>query len=149
METSDNYQSGEQPRDYFRGENLEEKVEVEHERPYKRINNFLDYASPFTYQERFEQERRDILKFIPATVMNKFPVQGYEWLYGWTIRGTNTVNVRDDLYGLKKLETDIHECTHTPDEYETRRRTEGKIEALLREEWGEGKYGRKRREYKM
>lgn len=146
METSDNYQSGEQHRDNLSRENLEEKVGAEQAPSYKKTNNFLDYALPFSYQERFEQERRDILKFIPATVMNKFPVQGYEWLYGWTIRGTNQVNVRDDLYGLKKLETDIHECTHTPDEYETRRRTEGKMEALLPEE---GKYGKKRKRYRV
>ncbi len=133
METSNSYQSGEQSRDNARGENLEGKVEAESEPSYKKTNNCLDYALPFTYQERFEQERRDILKFIPATVMNKFPVPGYEWLYGWTIRGTNKVNVREDLYGLKKLETDIHEGTHTPDEYETRRRTEAKIEAQFPE----------------
>lgn len=166
METNDIYESGEQQeqhREDQRGANflerkLENKLKIELDYahkpsylqpPYKKINNFLDYASPFTYQERFEQERRDILKFIPTAVMNKFPVQGNEWLYGWTIRGTNQVNVRDDLYGLKKLETDIHECTHTPDEYETRRRTEWKMETLLGEERGGGKYGRKRREYKI
>lgn len=128
---------------------LEERVESElsHEPGYQKLRNFLDYALPFSYQERFEQARRDILRFIPSTTMNKFPVQGNEGLYGWTIRGTNQVNVRDDLQGRKKLETDIHECTHTPDEYETRRRTEWKVQALLPEEGG--KYGKKLKEYKV
>ena len=149
MKTSDMY-SGEERE----GETLEEKIEqkIEERRGstlntpprYKKSSNFLDYALPFSYQERWEQARKDILKFITSTTMNKFPVQGNEGLYGWTIRGTNKVNIRDDLHSLQKLETDIHECTHTPDEYETRRRTEWKLQALLPEE---RKYGGKLREY--
>ncbi len=112
----------------------------------KKSSNFLDYTHFSSYHDRFQQERRDILKFIPATTLHTFPVQGHEWLYGWTVRGTSTVNIRDDLSGLKRLETDIHESTHTPDEYETRRRTECRMEWLFPKE---EKYRMKPKEYQV
>ena len=95
----------------------------------------LSYISPHSYQERWEQERRDILKFVPWNTMEKFPLAGNESLYGWTHRHKDgKVHLRDDLQGLQKLETDLHECGHTPDEYETRRRTEWKMECMLPKE---------------
>ncbi len=87
-----------------------------------------------------------MLKFTPAAVMEKFPLQGNEGLYGWTFRNSGKVHLRDDLYGEKKMETDLHECAHTPDERETRYRTEERMRAMRVNE--EEKYRTKPEEYR-
>lgn len=89
------------------------------------------YVQPHSYLERFRKERRDLLKFTPTAVMEKFPLQGNEGLYGWTFRNSGKVHLRDDLYGERKMETDLHECAHTADERETRYRTEERMKAML------------------
>ena len=106
----------------------------------------LSYVQPHSYHERFQKERRDVLKFTPTAVMQKFPLQGNERLYGWTFRNSGTVHIRDDLYGEQKLETDLHECAHTADERETRYRTEERMKAMIAPE---EKYRIKPKEYKV
>ena len=49
-------------------------------------NNPPSYIHPFTYQERLQRERRDIFRVTPFATMQKFPRQGNEELYGWTLR---------------------------------------------------------------
>ena len=86
-------------------------------------------------QERFEKERNDTLKFTPFATVQKFPRSGNEGLYGWTFRNKDgNVHIRDDLCGVKKIETDLHECGHTPDERETRYRTDEKMKPMFTEQ---------------
>ena len=53
-----------------------------------------------------------------------FPKSGNEGLYGFTYRHSGKIGLREDLDPREKLDTDIHESMHTPDEYETRKITE-------------------------
>ena len=58
-------------------------------------NNPLSYTPPFTYQERFQKERRDIFRVTPFASLQRFPRQGNEGLYGWTARSKNgTIHLR-------------------------------------------------------
>ena len=79
----------------------------------------LSYVQPHSYDERFHKERRDTLKFMQFTTVQKFPRSGNEGLYGFTFRD-GKVNWRDDLHSFQKLKTDVHESIHTPNERETR-----------------------------
>ncbi len=94
---------------------------------------------------RFQQERKEMSRFLPATTLRTFSRQGNEGLYGWTHRHNDgIINVREDLQEEKRIETIIHESIHTPDEYETIRLTEWIMESMfLREE----KYRTKPEEY--
>jgi len=124
---------------------LEEEVHTAYqERIRQELASPLSYVRPHSYADCFHQERRDMHKFTPVAVMEKFPRQGNEGLYGWTFRNTGKVHLRDDLYGEKKMETDLHECAHTADERETRYRTEERMKAMLGEE---EKYRMKPKEY--
>ncbi|MBS3124094.1 hypothetical protein J4437_05685 [Candidatus Woesearchaeota archaeon] len=94
-----------------------------------------NYSIQNDYLTRFRNEQKDLLKFIPLAHIDKFPKNGNEGLYGWTWRNKNgKVNLREDLTGTKKLEVDIHECCHTPDEYETRVLTAEIMKTILPEE---------------
>lgn len=98
------------------------------------------YVQPHAYAQRFERERRNLLKFIPFTHIRQFPRQGNEGLYGFTLPGSGTIHQREDLGSLwmgrwsKKEENEVHESIHTPDEYETRRLTEWIMESMFPEE---------------
>lgn len=92
----------------------------------------LSYLPPDTYLERFRQAKEDPTRTIPFQTVQKFPKSGNEGLYGWTYRNKDgAIRIRDDLTGLRKLETDIHESIHTPDEYETRVLTRWILDALI------------------
>ena len=94
----------------------------------------ISYSQPHSYDEMWRKERRDITKFTPNSHMQKFPLNGNEGLYGWTLKNKDgKVHIRDDLYGFRKLETDLHECGHTEWEYETRRRTDEKMKIMFPE----------------
>ena len=119
-----------------------EKIRIEYEpRPdrysldhHQERTHPLSYVPPHTYAERFHKERRDILRFTPCATVKRFPREGHEGLYGWTFRNKDgSVNIREDLQGYTKLETDLHECEHTPDEQETRYRTEEYYDAIRRQ----------------
>lgn len=108
------------------------------------------YILSHSYQQRWQQERRDLWKFIPFTVIKQFPVSGNEGLYGFTIPGSGIINQREDLQfigrGLwtKQEENQIHESIHTNDEYETRILTAWILESMFpREE----KYRTRPKEY--
>lgn len=73
-----------------------------------------------SYRQQWEMERRDLWKFMPATVVRQFPLNGNEGLYGFTLRGSGIINIRDDLSDKLKSEVICHESIHTTDEYETR-----------------------------
>ncbi|MBI2572551.1 hypothetical protein HYV86_01715 [Candidatus Woesearchaeota archaeon] len=89
------------------------------------------YTQPHHESTRFEKERRDTLKFTAPAHVCHFPLEGNQGLYGFTYRGTSQVHLRDDLSDKLKIEVDLHECGHTPDEYETRRRTDLKLESMF------------------
>ncbi len=94
------------------------------------------YVQPDSYLRRWEKERRDILKFTQATALRTFPLNGNRGLYGFTYRGGN-VWLREDLIqrqDKEKYTTDLHESGHTPDERETRYRTDEKLRWLFPEE---------------
>jgi len=81
----------------------------------------LSYVPTDNYLQRFMQHRTDVTRFIPNQGMKKFPKSGNEGLYGWTYKNKDgAIRIRDDLMGAMKMEVDIHESIHTPDEYETR-----------------------------
>ena len=103
------------------------------------------YVLPHNYLSRWRAERRDVTKFLPFMTVQTFPRQGNESLYGFTPRNkTGTIYRREDLQGEKRLETDIHERTHRPDELETRYCTSLKMDWMFpREE----KYRTKPKEY--
>ncbi|GEM_PF-7070630 len=95
----------------------------------------FSYVAPHSYKDRFQKDRSDTTRFTPFASMQKFAKQGNEGLYGWTFRNKDGhVHLRDDLSGYSKLETDLHECGHTPDERETRYRTEEKLRAMIPQE---------------
>jgi len=78
--------------------------------------------TPFdSYLDKFREERRDLLKFLPAVIINTFPLNGNRGLYGWTYREkSGEINIREDLEGKFRTEVIIHEAIHTFDEYQTR-----------------------------
>lgn len=97
------------------------------------------------YRQQWETERNDLWKFMPATVMRQFPLNGNEGLYGFTVRGSGIINVRDDLDDKFKAEVVCHESIHTTDEYETRVLSRWIIDSMMPEE---EKYKTKPREYR-
>ncbi len=81
------------------------------------------------YLKKCQEQRNDPSFFLPIPIINRFPRNGNEGLYGWTIRGSGIINQRDDLH----LSGDwwrnyVHEAIHTDDEYETKRLTEWIVE---------------------
>lgn len=105
------------------------------------------YVLPLDYLSRWKAERRDITKFLPFMLVHTFPRQGNERLYGFTLRNKpGTIHRREDLYGENKVNTDIHERTHRPDELETRYVTDWKMEWMFPKE---EKYRTKPKEYEM
>ncbi len=105
------------------------------------------YVLPHDYLSRWRAERRDVTKFLPFMLVHTFPRQGNEGLYGYTLRNKpGTIHRREDLYGEHKVNTDIHERTHRPDELETRYCTDWKMEWMFPEE---EKYRMKPKEYEM
>lgn len=83
-----------------------------------------EYNLNHSYLQHFRQDCQDPTRLLPATSQRSFPRNGFEWLCGFTYRGTGIINIREDLQGEQRMETQIHESIHTPDEYETRRLTE-------------------------
>lgn len=80
---------------------------------YKRANQ--------KYIENFRRQRKDFTNNVPSNRIEPFPKSGNEGLYGWTTRPNDgRVNIREDLFGLERLITDVHENIHTQDERETR-----------------------------
>lgn len=73
------------------------------------------------YLGRRAEAMHDFSDRVPGKHLNTFPSSGNEGLYGFTFLGDVHAWRRDDLTGSKRgKETDIHECIHTSDEYETR-----------------------------
>jgi len=82
-----------------------------------------------SYLERRNEALHDFTDRVPGKHMNTFPSSGNAGLYGFTYLGDQRVWRRDDLIGSEFAKmVDVHECIHTPDEYETRRITEWMME---------------------
>ncbi len=125
-----------------RKNNEEEKERNEHTKviipqPSQNIayHNTLQNQGPnygpllASYLERRHEAMHDFTDRVPGKHLNTFPSAGNAGLYGFTYIGDQRVWRRDDLIGSKfATMVDVHECIHTPDEYETRRITEWMME---------------------
>ncbi len=108
-------------------------------------NQLTSYVPPDSYLERFKQERNDCTRTIPIQNIEKFPRSGNEGLYGWTYKNKDgKIRIREDLTWSKKIETDIHESAHTPDEYETRIITRLRMDCMFERR---RKYSKEPKEY--
>lgn len=105
-------------------------ISYQHQQERERLLP-TSYTQPHHESTRVEKERRDTLKFTAPAHVCHFPHEGNQGLYGFTYRGTGQVHLREDLTDKFKMEVDLHECGHTPDEYETRRRTDMKLESMF------------------
>ena len=77
-----------------------------------------------TYLNRRMKALRDFTDRVPGKFMNILPKSIMGGILGFTYLGNNSITRREDLSGDFAYEVDVHECIHTPDEYETRRITE-------------------------
>ena len=115
----------------------EEKPEVEEEKQpketktevykinYQKERLISSYISTIgTYLNRRMKALHDFTDRVPGKFMNTLPKSIMGGILGFTYLGSNSVTRRDDLSGDFAYEVDVHECIHTPDEYETRRITE-------------------------
>jgi hypothetical protein len=99
---------------------------------FRENRNMISYVPPDSYLERQRQEKRNLLKFLPATHLKRFPKNGNEWILGWTYRNKDgSSRTRDDLVGKEHLRVQVHEDIHTPNEYETRRWEEEIMETMF------------------
>jgi len=99
------------------------------------MNCNVSYFTHDSYLDKFRQDKKESLQLVPFTNLRTFSKNGHEGLYGWTYRNKDgAVRVREDLVGMKKLEVDIHESIHTPDEYETRKLTEWIMSSFVEDE---------------
>jgi len=95
-------------------------------------NQSPNYGPAFTsYLERRNEAMHDFTDRVPGKHLHTFPSSGNAGLYGFTYLGDQRVWRRDDLTGEFARMVDVHECIHTPDEYETRRITEW----MMEKEW--------------
>lgn len=110
----------------------------------KQDKTTKDYSVGFIYENNYGKERlsityksskrsyldkrlealHDFSDRVPGKHMNTLPVNIMGGILGFTYLGDNSITRRDDLTGSLAKMVDIHECIHTPDEYETRRITE-------------------------
>jgi|TARA_B100001971_G_C18138568_1_gene509043 hypothetical protein len=88
---------------------------------YQQERLSSNYSSTIgTYLDRRQDALHDFTDRVPGKHMESFPISGNEGLYGFTFLGDQKVWRRDDLTGNFAKMVDIHECIHTPNEYETR-----------------------------
>ena len=101
-------------------------------------NSLTSPVQPHSYIDQWKNERKDILKFLPAVTVETFPKSGNEGLYGWVFKNKDgKIHLRQDLVDYQdtqKWRTFIHEATHRAGEYETRESTEEKLGAMFQVE---------------
>jgi len=108
----------------------EKKQPAEAEKPVYKINYqkerlISSYISTIgTYLNRRMKALHDFTDRVPGKFMNILPKSLMGGILGFTYLGDNSVTRREDLNGDFAYHVDVHECIHTPDEYETRRITE-------------------------
>ena len=96
-------------------------ISLIYENNYEKERLSIDYKSTRgTYLNKRQEALQDFSDRVPGKSLETFPVSGNEGLYGYTFLGDIKVWRRDDLSGKFAKMVDIHECIHTPDEYETR-----------------------------
>jgi len=96
-------------------------VSLVYENNYEQERLSINYKSTIgTYLNRRQDALHDFTDRVPGKNLETFPVSGNEGLYGYTFLGDIKAWRRDDLTGNFAKMVDIHECIHTPDEYETR-----------------------------
>ena len=74
------------------------------------------------------KSRIDFSNRIPDKFMKKEPLP--RGLYGYTWLGNNQMRINDNLSYEQNQKTQLHECIHTNDEYETRRWTDWMLDAV-------------------
>ncbi len=116
---------------------------VQHHRQERLLPN--TYVLPHRYEDRRIIERRDLQRFIPSKVVEKFPRNGNEGLYGYTFLGDIKIRKQEGLDSYADLLTDIHESTHTEWEYQTRIWSEMIMASLFPEQ---ERYHTKPKEYR-
>jgi hypothetical protein len=89
------------------------------------ISNYISTIG--TYLNKRMKAINDFTDKVPGKFMKTLPKSVMGGILGFTYLGDNSVTRRDDLAGDFAYEVDVHECIHTPDEYETRRITEWMI----------------------
>ena len=85
---------------------------------------YPDYSLTGAYLDRRIEAMHDFSDRVPGKHLHTFPISGNEGLYGFTFLGDVHAWRREDLFGDLAKMVDIHECIHTPNEYETRRITD-------------------------
>ncbi|MCH8004204.1 MAG: hypothetical protein IH934_06265 [Nanoarchaeota archaeon] len=96
-------------------------ISLIYENNYEQERLSINYKSTIgTYLKRRQDALHDFTDRVPGKNLETFPVSGNEGIYGYTFLGDIKVWRRDDLSGKFAKMVDIHECIHTPDEYETR-----------------------------
>ena len=96
-------------------------ISLIYENNYEQERLSINYKSTIgTYLKRRQDALHDFTDRVPGKNLETFPVSGNEGIYGYTFLGDIKVWRRDDLSGNFAKMVDIHECIHTPDEYETR-----------------------------
>jgi hypothetical protein len=78
---------------------------------YRHLNDYL---------KQHAEDKEDTTKMVPLKWLNVLPPSVLGGILGFTYLGGNSIWIRDDLTGETKEETDTHESSHTPDEYETK-----------------------------
>lgn len=93
---------------------------------------------PYSVQRLEQILFTKVMHCVPLRRMNFFSGQANPGLYGYMYPHTNEINLNDNLHegyseydkgGVEVHET-LHQFNHISDEYDTRRWTEAKIEAL-------------------
>ncbi len=72
------------------------------------------------YLDRRIEALQDFTDRVPGKHLDSKPKSVMGGILGFTYEGDNRATRRDDLTGSIAEMVDIHECIHTPNEYETR-----------------------------
>ena len=96
-------------------------VDLVYENNYEEERLSINYKSTIgTYLNRRQEALQDFIDRVPGKHLNILPESLMGGILGFTYLGENFMARRADLTGNTAKMVDIHECIHTPDEYETR-----------------------------
>ncbi len=90
-----------------------------------KIQYIEDYSKEniiISYKNLRHEQMHDFSDRVPGKSVQVFPRSIMGGVLGFTYLGENFMGLREDQIGSKMV--NIHECIHTPDEYETRILTE-------------------------
>ena len=96
-------------------------ISLFYESNYEEERLSINYKSTIgAYLNNRQEALHDFTDRVPGKHLNTFPSSGNAGLFGFTYLGDVRVWRGDDLSGDFAKMVDVHECIHTPDEYETR-----------------------------